>query len=240
MPDRNKAMLSRHPTVLGGLLLSVGLILSSITLGVVLYKSRQTPRYVCVKGLSEREVDANVAVWPIKFRTVADDLEFLQKNIEKQRSIITKFLTKQGFSKEEISYGAPTIRDRETSAYREASKFRYMAEADIKVRSNKVLTVENALQKAEELVAKGIALEETWGNRPQFLFTKLNEIKPAMIQEATVSARKAAEQFAEDSGSQVGSIRNATQGFFSIEDTYIPTKKHVRVVTTVQYFLVDD
>lgn len=237
----NETGLIRHPTVMGSLLFSMGVICSSITLGMAVYKSRQTPRYVSVKGLAEREVEADMAVWPIKFTITDNDLESMQKQIEKKRSIITEFLTKQGFSKEEIFYGTPTIRDRETRSYGDHRKFRYVAEMDIKVRSSKVLTVENTLQKAEELVAKGIVLEDYWEARPQFIFTKLNAIKPAMIQAATISARKAAEQFAEDSGSKVGNIRNATQGSFSIEDMrHIPTKKYVRVVTTIQYFLVDN
>jgi len=115
-----------------------------------------------------------------------------------------------------------------------------VAQATITLRSNHVALLEKTLQKSGELVAKGIVLDsDRWDYRPKFIFTNLNEIKPLMIQEATIEARKAAEQFAKDSRSQVGNIRQATQGLFSIEDTHVPTKKHVRVVTTVQYTLVD-
>ena len=98
------------------------------------------------------------------------------------------------------------------------------------------------MEKSGELVTKGIALSENWENRTEFLFTGLNKIKPEMIREATINAREAAETFAEDSGSKIGKIRKATQGFFSISDrdANSPDRKVVRVVTTLEYYLVDD
>ena len=91
-----------------------------------------------------------------------------------------------------------------------------------------------------ELVSKGIAMAtEEYGQQAEFLFTSLSKIKPDMVAEATKDARRAAEQFAQDSGSKVGSIRKAQQGLFSIEDRdrHSPDRKQVRVVTTVEYYL---
>lgn len=78
-----------------------------------------------------------------------------------------------------------------------------------------------------------------------YSFTRLNDVKPEMVAEATKDARRSAEQFAKDSGTGVGGIKSATQGYFSIDardgeqsgggiDT--PFKK-VRVVTTVDFYL---
>jgi hypothetical protein len=226
--------------LLSTIILGIALILASSIIGAYLFKSRQTARFITVKGLAEREVNANLGIWPISFRIADDDLSILQQKLEKQRKLITDFLTNQGFKPEELTYGIPGIEDKEARTYGAERKFRYVGQATITVRSNNVAVLEQTLQKSEALVAKGIVLDsERWEYRPQFLFTNLNEIKPAMIQEATIEARKAAGQFAKDSGSQVGNIRQATQGLFSIEDTHIPTKKHVRVVTTVQYTLID-
>ena len=82
-------------------------------------------------------------------------------------------------------------------------------------------------------------LSPSYEYRTEFLFTGLDAIKPDMIAEATADARNAAQQFAEDSGSGVGGIRQATQGYFSIEDldSYTPHIKRIRVVTTVDYAL---
>ena len=80
-----------------------------------------------------------------------------------------------------------------------------------------------------------------------YSFTRLNDIKPKMVAEATKDARASAEQFAKDSGTDVGGIKSATQGYFSVESrdgesgggwgvSDTPYKK-VRVVTTVDFYL---
>ena len=117
---------------------------------------------------------------------------------------------------------------------------RYSAQATVTLRSTRVDAVESAMRRAGELVSQGIVLSGGYGAGAQYFFTGLHAVKPEMIAEATQNARKAAEQFARDSSSGVGAIRNAQQGFFSIEDRdpFTPQLKKVRVVTTVDYYLV--
>jgi hypothetical protein len=83
-------------------------------------------------------------------------------------------------------------------------------------------------------------LLRSWEYNTQYFFTDLDKVKPEMIAEATADARRAAEKFAQDSGAEVGGIRRAQQGYFSIEDrdTFSPEWKKIRVVTSIDYFLV--
>ncbi|NEJ84286.1 hypothetical protein GR268_48535, partial [Rhizobium leguminosarum] len=97
-------------------LLSLSFIISSVILGSYLLKSRQSQRNVTVRGLAERDVTANLGIWPICFRIADDDLVILQQKIERQRNIITEFLSKQGFKSEEITYGVPEIDDKEAKS----------------------------------------------------------------------------------------------------------------------------
>ncbi len=119
---------------------------------------------------------------------------------------------------------------------------RFRMQKTITLRSSNVKLIKETMELSGELVANGIVLSESWENRTEFLFTSLNSIKPEMIREATLNAREAASKFAEDSGSKVGKIRKATQGFFDIRDrdANSPDKKVVRVVTTIEFFLADD
>jgi hypothetical protein len=117
------------------------------------------------------------------------------------------------------------------------------------VRTGEVDKIAAAAQKIGDLVAAGIVLssEGQPSPGPVYLFTKLNDIKPAMIAEATKSAREGAEQFARDSGSRVTGIRRASQGLFQIlprddapgmpADNQIA--KTIRVVTTIDYGLAE-
>ena len=234
----------RKDHLLSALIIGVCIGIAGIAIGLGFYKGRSADRYVTVKGLAEREVKADLAIWPITFGVANNDLAELQEGIEKSRQKIKDFLVGNGFCGEQISHSAPKIRDTQTEDYGSTTKpqYRYIAESTVTTRTNEVELVKKTMEKSGELVGKGVVLRtQTWENPIEFLYTSLNDIKPEMIQEATKNARSAAERFAEDSDSKVGKIRNASQGYFSINDRdrNSPDVKLVRVVTNVDYFLVD-
>ncbi len=228
-----------------GLSIGLGILFAGLFISNALYKSRTADRFVTVKGLAEREVDADLAIWPITYKDAGNDLLALQKSIDDKRGIISKFLVEKGFKEEDINHSLPKITDTYTEGYygnQQPQGPRYRIQKTVTLRSTNVALVKQTMEKSGELVTKGIALTENWENRTEFLFTSLNTVKPEMIREATVNAREAAETFAEDSGSKIGKIRKATQGFFSISDrdANSPDRKIIRVVTTMEYYLVDD
>jgi len=205
---------------------------------------RTSQRYVTVKGLAEREVDADLAIWPVSFTESANDLAELQRRVDQKRKVVAGFLEQSGFKPGDISFGAPRITDLAAEGARSnrpQSPYRYPVLSVVTLRSGDVLNVRKAMELAGTLVSKGVVLAQNWESRTQFLFTNLNSVKPVMIEEATVAAREAAAKFAKDSGRRVGKIRNASQGLFTISDRdpNSPERKVVRVVTTVEYFLDD-
>jgi hypothetical protein len=206
-------------------------------------KSRGAQRHVTVKGLAEREVDADLAIWPIAFKEVAQELTPLQRQIDARRAAVASFLEAAGFAKGDISFAAPRITDLHADAAPGARNqpFRYVALASVTVQSKDVALVKKSMEQAGVLVSRGVMLAQDWENRPQFLFTGLNAVKPQMIEEATIAAREAAAKFAKDSGSRLGKIRTASQGLFTVSDRdpSSPERKVVRVVTTMEYFLED-
>ncbi len=225
-----------------GILLAAGLGLFGFQAGRAVRMGREFDRYLTVRGLSEREVKSTLALWPLRFSVTAEDLPGLKLAMERDRAVVETFLREQQIPVEEISSGIPTVSDR-ADEYNRKERMdlpRYKAVVTLVVRSTKVDVVKSAIQRVDGLLARGISLAGTeYGDRPQFVFEGVNEVKPSMIQEATAGARAAAEKFAQDSGSRVGRIRKATQGALEIHDrdAASPEQKIVRVVTTVEFFL---
>lgn len=227
-----------------GIAIGLGVAVAGMSVSHAIFEVRAGQRVVTVRGLAEREVDADLAIWPLTFEVSTNDLADLQRQIEAKRAAIRAFIAAAGFEEGEISQSAPRIRDTQTEYYGQQGgpKFRFIANATLTVRTPKVQLVKTTMEKAGELVGQGVLLRgEDYGRSTEFLFTGLNDIKPAMIEEATKNARMAAEKFALDSGSKVGKIRSASQGLFTITDRDMnsPDRKNVRVVTSVEYYLND-
>lgn len=223
-------------------LLAVGLLAGGWFIGEGVSRIRVGPSTVQVKGMAEREVAADIAVWPIRFELTAKNLAELNPALNARTTAIVDFLKQAGFPEDSIMASPPLITDLH-SMYQGAPTLppeRYKAEATITVRSDRVDLVKRTMGKTSELIQKGVALSgERYGEGSEFLFTSLNDIKPDLIEEATKNARASALKFAEDSETQLGSIRTATQGQISIRDrdNSTPEIKIVRVVTTIEYFL---
>jgi hypothetical protein len=206
---------------------------------------KKCDRLVQVKGLSEREVNADLAVWPINITLTANDLPSLRQQIEVQNEEVHAFFVSQGFEKDEITKGSTNINDVRADIYNSNARnneFRYIAKSEFTIRTNDISKLQQALSESLELTSKGILLgsKNTW--RPiEYVFTGLNELKPSMIEEATKNAREVAEKFARDSDSRVGKIRMARQGLFTINDRdeNTPQIKIVRVVSTIDFQLED-
>ena len=225
-----------------GLCLAVGLIVGGSYLKSAAIQWKSAERSVTVKGLAEREVRADLALWPLHFTVTGDELSTVQQQVNRQADIIRRFLTDAGFKPESITTTSPQVTDRYANSYgNQRPPTRYSAETTVLVRTPKIDRVKQAMPRVGELVSLGVVLSPNYEYRTEFLFTDLETIKPEMIAQATADARKAARQFAEDSGSKVGAIRSASQGYFSIQDldSYTPDIKKVRVVTTIDYTLED-
>lgn len=241
-PD-TRSHADRHAPWIAGLALVIAALVLGAALNAAVDRFREADRYVSVKGLAEREVPADVAIWPVAFAATGDTPSQVQAGLAEAETQVRAFLEAEGFRADEVGKSPPRLIDNANQGYgRDAAPAeRFRAELTLTLRSGRVDAVRDAAQRADELVRAGVVLAAQWGDPVQYLFTGLNDIKPEMIAEATRNARDAARQFAADSGSAVSGIRRASQGYFSISDRdqYTPEIKTVRVVNTVDYFLGD-
>lgn len=226
-----------------GAFLCVGILVSTVILSNTVLRYKSYERSVVVKGLAEQEHLADIVIWPIRFSEADNDLASLYQSLEKNTQSIVSFLKESGFSDEEISFSAPEITDKSAQQWGNAQTvpYRYTAEQTVTVYSTKVLEVQEMMSKLSVLGKKGIVFTGGYNAMPEYIFTKLNDIKPEMIEDATGNAREVAEKFAKDSHSVLGKIKTASQGLFSISqrDKNNPQIKQVRVVSTVEYYLSD-
>ena len=221
-------------------------ILGGFFPGYYYYHAKRDANTVTVKGLAEMDVKADLAIWEIKYVVTGNNVIEAQKEVDNQADIIEKFLLKNGIAAEEINLGRLETTDLMANPYRtNDSSVRFILNRTIVVKSENVDTIADVLNKSGELVSKGIIFSQDYGFPVSYLFTRLNEIKPQMLADATDNARQAAKEFAKNSGSKVGAIRHASQGVFSIlpgEQTMSASEsqqinKKVRVVSTVEYWL---
>ena len=233
-------------------ILAVGLALGGYLAGNGFARARASDRYVTVKGVAEREVKADLAIWPLRVVGADNDLAAANAKVAKSVAGVRQFLTRHGIDTTQIQLADFSVSDALANQYgpdrRPAN--RYVVQQMVLVRSTHPDEVLKASQQISELAAIGVVISggPAYGggdNGPTFVFTGLNGLKPAMIADATARAREAADQFARDSHSEVGDIRQAYQGVFEIlprdqapgisESSQIA--KVVRVVSTIDYYL---
>ena len=223
-----------------GLCILIGLSILGFTLGNSLVNMKNLDRTVVVKGLSEKEVMSDTVVWPISFKVTGNNLVDIYNQVEIDNKKINEFLMENGVSKNEITLSSPNIEDKMLYQYDNTKiPFRYIATQVITVYSHKTENIYKLSNKIGELVKMNIALNNN-GNI-NYTYSDLSSIKPKMIEEATKNAREVAEKFAKDSNSSLGKIKRANQGQFIIynRDNHNPQIKKVRVVSTIEYYLVD-
>jgi len=230
-------------------ILAFGMAIAGFFISGGLAEARKSERFVTVKGVSEREVKANLAFWPIKYVATGNILTEVQNKIEKDTIMIKTFLLENGLKENEITVIRFDVTDMMAQLYRSGPvDSRFIVSQTLMVRTNSINEIDKASQTIGSLVNKGVVLNnEMPYSGVSYTFNNLNEYKLEMIAEATKNARQGAEKFASDSGSKVGAIRRANQGVFQILErdempVYEPNRqinKIIRVVSTIDFFIKD-
>ena len=231
-------------------IVALGLLGGGFSIGQGFAQSRRADNFVTVKGVAERDVDADLAYWAITVSIPSNAIGAAQSRIDESVAQVMSFLADFGLDSSSVSRQGTQVTDRATqyTGRPMGDQDRFVVSHTLLVRSTDVAAVHQASQQVGRLLSAGVPLSSANGygySRPTYSFTGLNAIKPEMIAEATASARLAAQQFADDSGSELGGIRRANQGVFVIlardrapgVDEAAQRFKTVRVVSTIEYRL---
>ncbi len=233
----------KETNVLGSALIALGLVCMGWFIKSGIDNFSEKDRKVNVKGLAEKEVEADKVIWPIVSKEVGNDLPALYDKIGSTQKKIKSFLLSSGIKQEELTENAPQVVDLQAREYSDNNKaYRYIVTSVITVTSQNVKQVRKIIARQGDLLKEGVAIVDGGYENPvKYEFVAFQEMKPKMMQEAIENAEKTAQQFAENSHSKLNKIVSADQGQFSIDnrDDNTPYIKKVRVVTTVTYSLKD-
>ncbi len=245
--------------LVSSVILSAGIFGAGYSVGKALYLAKSSSRTVTVKGLTERNVTSDLGIWEIDYREIGNNLTDLNQRLVRDQQAVTAFLKQHGFSDQEISVQPIKVDDKLANAYQTntatANDQRYILTGGVRIRSEHVGLIAETNQAMGALLQQGISLAFDVNNvspNPSYYFTQLDTIRPSMMADATRSARSVAEQFAKDSGTELGNIQTANQGIFEImsrdsstmnpdwnstQNAFGSIDKKVRLVTTLVYRL---
>ena len=216
--------MDRKVAVILAVAIVIGLVISSWFLATSLERFRTDDRFITVRGFSEREVKADLAIWPLRVGVASNDLAEGSRLIESGKQKVLQFLRSNGIDSGDIMQKDLRVHDKRANEYdatNSAASPRYVITVTIQVRSTNVDNILRVSRMTDALLHAGVAISSTneWqGSSPQFMFTKLNDIKPEMLAEATRNARNAGLEFAKESNTTLGKMRKASQGLFTISD----------------------
>ena len=235
-------------TIIAAALIASGIAFAGFSAGHSLVHSRLGFRTVTVKGLSERPVKADLGFWPISFVATGDTLEEARQALTTSEAAVTGFLTARGFPANSYQVQNIRVEDKLANSYSGSgySGPRFVLTENLLVKTTEVDKLAETARSTGDLLKVGVVFASDGGTSgPSFQFTGLNDMKGALLTEATQRAREAADKFAKESGAKVGAIQNANQGVIEVNAAVdIPDTspdrqidKKVRVVTTITYFL---
>ena len=222
--------------IISSVIVALGLCCAGILVYCGLSNIAFKDRFVTVKGLSEKDVQADYVSWPLHFAVSGNNLQQLSLDRSQQAQRIETFLQQKGFTAEDMHRGTVSLNDNWDNYYTtRRPEFHYTLNSSVVLSTRKVSLLVSNPDLVNEMIEKGI-LVQSWGM--DYQYKSLTELKPSMVAEATQNARVVAQRFADDAQCQLGSIRNANQGQFTMEnDSEQPWLIHIRVVSTLQYYL---
>ena len=237
---QNNYIINWKTPIIPALLISLGISFVGSYIGHSIQYFKNFDRYVEVKGLAEKVVMADQASWQISFASSGNDLKTIYSSINQEQQIIKSFLIKEGFTSNIIQNQPISITDNTANAYlNNKAMVHYSATANISITTSDINKITAAVSNTNQLVESGVLLTN---NYVTYSYNELNSVKAEMLNDALGNAKISARQFANQSDSELGKIRNASQGLFTITgldgaSNENSLKKKIRVVTTVQFFL---
>ena len=203
---------NRNILLIAAVILAVGIVAGGYLLGDGLRRARMADRAVTMRGLAERNVTADLATWTLNFNASGTDAARSRPRSSATPRTITQFFRAAGFPANAVTDGGGSI----NSFYDNNRQANVVTiNRSLQFRTNDVMRAQRAYARQFDLIRSGVQLQE--GSNMIYSFTRLNRVE-ARDDRANRSRTRAAAPSVRQrfSGTAVGGIRSATQGYFSI------------------------
>ncbi len=235
------------PRLLTGLLVAAGIAVAGLFVSGGLERFRMADRSISVKGLAEKDVQSDFAIWTLNFRRAGNEFAGVQQALAGDRDKVRALLKTQGFQDDEIEAKPLSVQDLLARDYAQGNvPFRFNGSGRIVVKSARVAEVEKAALALDPLIQAGVQLggEGEGATGPRYQLRGFNDVKAPLLAEATKNAREQAEKFAAEAGATLGPLKSANQGVIRISgddgqdfDDGSSRTKRLRVVSSFEYEL---
>lgn len=204
-------------------------------------------RTIAVKGLAEKDVEADFAIWTLSFRRAGNEFAGVQQALAADREKVLAFLKAQGFKDDELEARPLAVQDLLARDYAQGNvPFRFNGSGQVLIRSARVTEVAQAALALDPLIQSGVQFsgDGEGAAGPRYQLRGFNDIKAPLLAEATRNAREQAEKFATEAGAKLGPLKSANQGVIRITgddgndfDDGSSRSKRLRVVSSFEYEL---
>ncbi len=203
-----------------GLFLALGLVIAAI---IMAYNFRAAKKHsdmihqtIRVKGFAAKSITSDFAIWSANLSVRANSLNEAYDKLERHRKVVEAYLAKENIKPEAIDVSQVRVSTNykvNNNGYSTNEILDYTLNQSISLESTQLELITNIAKDITSLIRQGINLSSY---SPQYLYTKIEDLKIEMLAEAAKNAKMRAENLAINTGSKVGPLTYASQGVFQI------------------------
>lgn len=170
---------------------------------------------ITVTGSARVNATADKAVWPLNAEQIATTLSESVRRVEAATKSVTQYLTDGGVAASSIEYGSVSAYPQEEYSNGNSTGriLNYRASRMITVRSDDVELIAKLSNEIGSLLQSGVSVTN-YG--PQFYISKLNELRPKLLQQAMKDAQVRAKAIVKATGGKVGGVMSVRSGPFQV------------------------
>ena len=201
---------------MGAVVLAVGLVVATTIGGWFFVKGKRGDQTITVTGSARKRITSDLVIWRSAISYQAPTLSEAYRSLAEAVPRVKAYMVSKGIAENQIvvsSISSQTLHGRSSDGVETSEITGYSLRQELSVRSTEVEKIGQIAREATELINQGILLESM---APEYLYTKLGDLKIEMLAEAAKDAKRRAEQIAQSTDSSIGTVRTARMGVLQI------------------------